>query len=282
MVDYAKWDKLDADSEEEPEIRKPLAASFDEEDHERSRGLQEEVNQWLKREIMTLRKGPEGSSVPELKRQEPLPYRKVTKQEREVLAMLIAVSHFEEGQTNLTRHPELLELVRHHRWLEEDPGTLELLCRIHNDVMRRSGERHAPKESPHDVRMRNMLLSGINTLASPKRAECSGGLLELITRICTPENEAARDLRKKWQKKEFAKDALFDSLFPDLRNYAKEDSSNESMLEIWVFVILIVLLVGGIALFFVFGPSLSSSGQASTTPPPGAMPKDLPPGAEEL
>jgi len=196
MVDYAKWDKLDADSEEEPEIRKPLAASFDEEDHERSRGLQEEVNQWLKREIMTLRKGPEGSSVPELKRQEPLPYRKVTKQEREVLAMLIAVSHFEEGQTNLTRHPELLELVRHHRWLEEDPGTLELLCRIHNDVMRRSGERHAPKESPHDVRMRNMLLSGINTLASPKRAECSGGLLELITRICTPENEAARDLRK--------------------------------------------------------------------------------------
>merc|ERR1712187_315025 len=98
------------------------------------------------------------------------PYRQVTKEELKVLAMLIAVSDFEEGETNLTRHPQLLDLVRHHRWLEEDPGTLELLCRVHNAHMRRSGEQKGIPESSQDWRMRNRVLCGINTLAAPKRA----------------------------------------------------------------------------------------------------------------
>jgi len=29
------------------------------------------------------------------------------------------LSHFEEGETNLQRHPQLLDLVRQNRWLEE-------------------------------------------------------------------------------------------------------------------------------------------------------------------
>ena len=33
--------------------------------------------------------------------------------------MLMVLSHFEEGGTNLTRHPQLLDLVRHNRWLED-------------------------------------------------------------------------------------------------------------------------------------------------------------------
>ena len=33
--------------------------------------------------------------------------------------MLMVLSHFEEGETNLQRHPQLLDLVRQNRWLEE-------------------------------------------------------------------------------------------------------------------------------------------------------------------
>ncbi|CAE7253111.1 unnamed protein product [Symbiodinium microadriaticum] len=52
--------------------------------------------------------------------------------------MLMVLSHFEEGGTNLTRHPQLLDLVRHNRWLEEDPGAMELLCRVHNYHMKQA------------------------------------------------------------------------------------------------------------------------------------------------
>ena len=41
----------------------------------------------------------------------------------EVLSMLMVLSHFDEGETNLTRHPQLLDLVRQNRWLEELSGT---------------------------------------------------------------------------------------------------------------------------------------------------------------
>ena len=37
----------------------------------------------------------------------------------QVLSMLMVLSHFEEGETNLQRHPQLLDLVRQNRWLEE-------------------------------------------------------------------------------------------------------------------------------------------------------------------
>merc|ERR1719331_1521524 len=88
------------------------------------------------------------------------PIRVVTKAEREVLAMLIAMSHFEEGDTNLDRHAQMLDLVRHHRWMEEDPGTLELLCRVHNNVMKDSngepaqGRHKREMEDPETQRMR--------------------------------------------------------------------------------------------------------------------------------
>ena len=59
-----------------------------------------------------------------------------------------------------------------------DPGALELLCRIHNHVMK--GDDHGGHgghhnrqvyEDPDDHRMRCMTLSGINTLAAANKAK---------------------------------------------------------------------------------------------------------------
>lgn len=187
-------------------------------------------------------------------RSKPLaPYRSVTKEERKVLAMLIALSEFATGETNLTRHPELLELVRHHRWLEEDPQVLELLCRIHNGAMRRAGKDVGDMEASEDGRMRELLMCGINTLAAPQRAKVSGGILSLISQICTPTDEAARENRRKWQQKEFAKEALFDSLFPDMRASAEEDKGSDTMRELWGLLALMVLLIVGMGAFIYFG-----------------------------
>merc|ERR1719198_1188290 len=164
------------------------------------------------------------------------------------------MSHFEEGDTNLDRHALMLDLVRHHRFLEEDPGTLELLCRVHNHVMKDGGEHGRQTrefEDPESHRMRNMVLSGINTLSAPKRSKCPGGLLELFTLICTPETEDAKEMRRKWQKKDFAKDALFDSLFPDLRQYADDNMDDGLGSDFWIIVVLGLLAIVGIIAFIV-------------------------------
>lgn len=276
-MDYSKWDKV-VDSDDEEDVKQPAAAtlrqSMDAEDRERRLTLQEEIGEWLLRQQHYLRKEEHEpqhrssglrqhsshlSETPKMV----IPYRKMNRDENKVLAMLIAVSDFEEGETNLTRHPELLDLVRHHRWLEDDPGTLELLCRIHSSVMRRCGN-PGVTETSEDRKMRDRLLSGINTLAAPKRAKCTGGLLDLLTKICTPETEAAKDLRKKWQTKEFAKDALFDSLFPDLRQYSDEEKADDSMWEIWLLLILIVIIIIGVAAFIYFAGPLSAGGRNAT------------------
>lgn len=273
-MDYSKWDKvIDSDEEEEKKIRgsSTMRESLQREERENRRSLQEQIDEWLKRQMHLLRKeendpsnrstaGMRHHASPHHMSDTPkvtIPYRKVTNEEREVLAMLIAISEFDEGETNLTRHPELLDLVRHHRWLEEDPGALELMCRIHNAVMRRAGT-PGFAESAEDGRMRDRLLCGINSIAAPKRAKCPGGLLDLLTKICTPETEHAKELRKKWQTKEFAKDALFDSLFPDLRSYSDEDKADDSMWEIWLLLSLIVIIIIGVVAFIYFAGPLSA------------------------
>jgi len=261
MNDYSKWENL-KDSDDEVEASKPSWQS-DEMDHDTMLQQQNAIDQWLRRAIQDLHREeqrgnrPEGSfrAPPELS--EATPFRKVTKEERKVLAMLVLVCHFEEGGTNLDRHPQMLDLFRHHRWLEQDPGTLELLCRVHNASMKRPGDdadrgHHSRvHESPEDARMRNMLMSAINTMAAPSRAGCPGGLLELVNMICTPGTEHARELRLKWQKKDFAKDALFESLFPDLKKYSGNDGSDADggwweiwlMLGIMVFIIISVVVL---------------------------------------
>eukprot|EP00928_Gymnodinium_smaydae_P089062 TRINITY_DN73065_c0_g1_i1.p1 TRINITY_DN73065_c0_g1~~TRINITY_DN73065_c0_g1_i1.p1 ORF type:complete len:462 (-),score=126.20 TRINITY_DN73065_c0_g1_i1:83-1375(-) len=178
------------------------------------------------------------------------PYRQVTKEEREVLAMLVAVSDFEEHETNLVRHPQILDLVRQHRWLEQDPGSLELLCRIHNACMKRAGNKDESQNGPHDNSedglMRAKLLCAINTLAAAPQAKVEGGLLDLMTQICTPETAKQKDMRKKWQAKDYGKDALMDSLFPEFRLSKDGDQEETSNWEIWLLVALMVVMIAGI------------------------------------
>lgn len=262
-MNYSKWDAIE-DSDEENEKRQARYKSYQNEEHESRRQQQVEVDSWLRRTISKLpREGDPNTkrlreSMPEIggANRAPAPIRMVTKTEREALSMLICLSHFEEGDTNLDRHPLMLDLTRHNRWLEEDPGALELLCRVHNHVMKGEGggdnARHTREfEDPENHRMRNMTLSAINTLAAPKRAKCPGGLLELFTQICTPETEAARELRRKWQTKEFGKDALFDSLFPDLRQYTEDNGDDGFGNDFWIIVVLALLAVLGIIAFIV-------------------------------
>lgn len=276
MNDYSKWDKLQ-DSDEEQEINERNAASVQNQDAEWFLREQDLVDQWLRKKISMLPKGKgESERPPELTDQTPT-FRKVTKEERKVLAMLIVLSHFEEGTTNLDRHPQMLDLVRHHRWLEEDPGTLELLCQVHNQNMKKSdssgGSGTTVKESDDDIRMRAMCLSGINTLAAPRKTGCTGGLLELVTMICTPANDRARDLRKKWQKKDFAKDAIFDNLFPELRKYREEQENSGgkdfNMKEFWVIAGVVVLLLL-VALLVLWGPASPMLFSAPAAAPPPA------------
>lgn len=295
MNDYSKWDKLQ-DSDEEPEPSRPEP---EREELEQFRADQEIVEQWLRKQLLQLKKAeeaprpgepggpyrppePGGFRPPELsQRYELAPYRKCSKEEFKILAMLIVISHFEEGMTNLDRHPQMLDLVRHNRWLEEDPGTLEFLCRVHSQAMRKGGGGGPGgagpsggatlQDSPEEMRLRNMCLSGINTLAGPKKARCPGGLLELVTLICTPASDSARELRKKWQMKEFAKDAIFESLFPDLKKY-NEEEKDSGMKEVWVVLAVLVLFIL-VVLLILFGPSMPIySGSPSPAPSPSAPP----------
>jgi len=271
-MDYSKWDAVKDSDEEEVDPNEWRSVSLAEEHMEKRRSLQSEIEKWLRRQMAKLPRDGEDRSRP--KGLSPLtPYRRIKPEERQTLAMLIAVCHFEDGETNLERHPEMLNLVRHNRWLEEDPGSLELLCRIHHQITRKEtgnkggldggsrmnrygndysdDEDYNPSINSYDARMRDMLLGGINTLAAPKRVQCPGGLLELITQICTPTTEEARENRRKWQLKEFAKDALFDSLFPDLRREAEDCEDNESSMDLWILLFLALLAIAGIVVLAV-------------------------------
>lgn len=266
MNDYSKWDKI-VDSDEELENRQRHYKSAEVEAQEKRTELKDQIDNWLRWQIGKLGRNASDpatdqlyASMPELaaKRKKPIMPRQVTKEEREVLAMLIAVGHFEEGDTNLNRHPQMLDMVRHHRWLEEDPGTLELLCRLHNNVMKEGGGDgghgsggRQKFEDPETTRMRNMLLSTVNTLAAPRQTKCSSGLLELFNTICTPTTEDGRELRRKWQTKAFAKDALFDSLFPDLRQFTEDQTDEGYGSDFWIIVALAVLAILGIVGFMV-------------------------------
>lgn len=257
-MNYNKWDSI-VDSDEEDESRRRFVQSVEVEKLECRRELQDEVERWLQKQIRRLPRDGERSNsyASSVSKVPPTPVRVLEKEEYKVMAMFIALNHFEEGQTNLDRHPQILDIVRHHRWLEEDPGSLELLCRIHNHAMRdgengdRGRDMSSTEESQQNFRMRSMTLSAINTIAAPNRAKCVGGLLDLFTKICTPETEAARELRKKWQKKEFGKDALFDSLFPDMRQYSEDNADDGMGAEFWIILLLGVLAIVGIVAFII-------------------------------
>lgn len=277
MNDYSKWDKL-VDSDDEPQdmTRKPdeNREQFDDLLREEQAGAE----QWLRRNLALLKKTEEAPkygrqdmhAAPELLKNSHVPYRDASRDDLRVLAMLLVITNFEEGQTNLTRHPQLLDLVRHHRWLEGDPGTLELLCRMHNLNMKQTDDKHRPPpgsaEADLDFKHRSMCLCAINTLAGPEKAKRPGGLLELINLICTPTTPEAHELRLKWQKREFGKDALFDSLFPDLKQYKDTNSTDSDWWEIWLMVIFIVVIIAILGFLMMYGLPLASPSTSTTTP----------------
>lgn len=271
MSSYDKWDKLAADvsDDEQEEAEKKLLPRHPgpTDDWQRIKEDQEQIFEWLGRQQLTLRqreadmmaafdKAHQGPSAgpPELedlaavKKKFARKWRDVSKEERSVLAMLVSLSYFESGETNLHRHPQLLDLMRQNRWLEEDPGTLELLCQVHgldlNYGTKATGDKNAPEQ-----RFRSMVICGINTLAAAPKSGCKGGFLELVTLICTPDAEKAKEFRTKWEKKEFGKEALLASVFPEL----KTEEPEEGNMEFWMMVgtgiasliglILLVLLI---------------------------------------
>lgn len=263
MANYSKWDKI-VDSDEERDKDQKKEEYLRNESRDGELRVKDDVESWLRRQQRNIEKSEKlpptvAGNVPE----EPTKqrqYRRLTGEDRKVLAMFIVIGHFEDGGTNLHKHAQMLDMIRQHRWLEDDPGTVELLCRAHNSSMRLSSGSGADgciqpmegsQETKEDARIRGMCLSTINTLAAPRTCGCAGGLLELVNMICTPETQKARDLRVKWQKKEFAKDAVFDSLFPDMRSLAEEDPDS-GWQEIWIFLILTAFIIG-IVIFLAWG-----------------------------
>merc|ERR1740123_2605358 len=112
--------------------------------------------------------------------------------------------------------------------------------------------------------MRAMCLSGINTLSAPRKCKCVGGLLELMNAICTPATQAAREQRLKWQKKEYAKDALFESLFPDMKQFNEDAENDSGWTEVWLFVAVILLLIGVVVLIIYMNRLAPSSSKQQT------------------
>lgn len=281
MNDYSKWEKLsDEDEEERQEKEAELSRA---EFHEACREEHAIVEQWLKRNMNQLsrleaesKQQKDPHAPPELIRNSMARYRKASKDDLRVLSMLMVLSHFDEGETNLTRHPQLLDLVRQNRWLEEDPGTLELICRIHNLHMKNAEDSSRPPVAPGqeklENRFRHMCLSAANTIAAARKSGCSGGLLEVINTICTPKTPKAQEMRLKWQKKEFGKDALFDSLFPDLKQFKDDYDNNDSWWDIWLMLGFMLLLALGLAAFFFYGLPRSSAKTTTSTTSIGTEP----------
>eukprot|EP00440_Ansanella_granifera_P044366 gb/GFBE01048088.1/.p1 GENE.gb/GFBE01048088.1/~~gb/GFBE01048088.1/.p1 ORF type:complete len:295 (+),score=97.24 gb/GFBE01048088.1/:1-885(+) len=277
MNDYSKWDKLVDSDDEDKEDKQQREADAAREDYaEACREEHAKAEQWLRRNMALAMKAEDEErmqrtrhSPPELIKNSQEPMRKASKEDLRVLGMFMVINDFGEGETNLTRHPQILDFVRHHRWLEEDPGALELLCRIHNNNMKACEDKNRPalgqEEKKRDSRFRNMCLSAINTLAAPKKAGCPGGLLELVNMICTPSTPQGHEMRLKWQKKEFGKDALFESLFPDLKQFKDDDEGGDNWWEVWLMVGFIVLIIVVLGLLMVYGLPPSRPPKTTTT-----------------
>ncbi|CAE7293917.1 unnamed protein product [Symbiodinium natans] len=163
MNDYSKWEQLEDSEDEKVEKAEQEAAAARVEFQEECRAEQAEVERWLRRyQTLLLKAEPAPGQAsqrrdpyapPELIKNSQQPFRKASRDDLRVLSMLMVLSHFEEGGTNLTRHPQLLDLVRHNRWLEDDPGALELLCRIHNFHMKGAEDKGLPPLAPEQEKL---------------------------------------------------------------------------------------------------------------------------------
>mmetsp|Transcript_105811 Transcript_105811/g.329896 ORF Transcript_105811/g.329896 Transcript_105811/m.329896 type:complete len:292 (-) Transcript_105811:44-919(-) len=218
MADYSKWDKLDVSDDEEEEREKErkqrLAAKADE--MEKYVELRDEVDRWMKRHLTRMRRELGADpSCPELNASGIQP-RFPSDEERRTLSMFVAVAHHEKLKDNLARHHDIMNIARQNRWIEEDPGTLELLCRLHR-ALNKVATDGQKSTSMEDQAMEDKLISAINLLAAPPLAGCPEGygkIFELFALIGDPKDERAWDIKAKYMQKEYAGDALFNSIMP--------------------------------------------------------------------
>lgn len=253
MADYRKFEGIgngsDSESEDAEQVResRERQAALDDQ-RALHAGRKDQVDKWLKAKIRQIFPPQDGSGPPELDPWEDIPPRRVTDEERSALAMFLSVAHFEAHSNNLANHRDIMSIARQHRWLEEDPGTVELLCQVQR-CLRSSGNSGAESVSGLDARMEDMVLSGLNTLAAPSRAGCSEGygkIYELFAIIGDPKTSDAWNVREKYMKKEYAAEALFESLMPKTQTADGENGQMFSSTEWCIFfgsLLLVVLVV---------------------------------------
>lgn len=279
-MDYSKWDKLDVSDDEKDEYMSTSAMKERQEDMSNRVDFKGRIDRWIVKRMHRLAEkkrnefGVQGyvDTEHDISPTDTITPRKVTKEERQTLAFLLAITEFKEGETNLDRHVAILDHFRQHRWLEEDPGTLEFLCQLHGKILDED-------KADDDPVIRRALLCAINTIAAPVRAKYANGIREFISAICTPSNDKERELRKKWQTLDFGRDALFESMFPLLRQYGTEDGSKSDN-EFWFFIcltaVVMIALAVGLYLYYMH----YSSGRH--TPTPKVSTTTVPPKATEL
>eukprot|EP00429_Kryptoperidinium_foliaceum_P051944 CAMPEP_0176087142 /NCGR_PEP_ID=MMETSP0120_2-20121206/43624_1 /TAXON_ID=160619 /ORGANISM="Kryptoperidinium foliaceum, Strain CCMP 1326" /LENGTH=236 /DNA_ID=CAMNT_0017420981 /DNA_START=84 /DNA_END=791 /DNA_ORIENTATION=+ len=215
MADYAKFDKIvDSDDEQQaPEDEEDRGIqTATEEERIAQLKQQAEIDRWLKAKLKVIFPPVDQGGPPELDPWDEIAPRKLTDDERQALAMFMVINHFEQFDINIGRHHDILNLARQNRWLEEDPGTIELLCQLQRSITK-TGDTLERSDEQAEA----MLVTAINTLAAPPRAGCSAGygkIFEFFALVSDPKDSAGWDARAKYVKKEYAAEALFDSLMP--------------------------------------------------------------------
>jgi len=277
MADYSKWDKIADSSDEEDSKRKAQQRekrAAREEELEKHGQERDKIDRWLKGHLTRMRRELGADpTVPELvKGVKP---RWLSDEERKTMAMFIAVVHHDKYDINIARHHDIINIARQNRWLEEDPGTLELLCRVQRGFLKGTGNEKSI--SMEDQSMEDMLISAINTLSAPVLAGCAGGyggIYELFALIGDPKSEHAWDVRAKFMKKEYAADALFNSLLPSegrpgLSTSSREEYDMPSQGPGWALICFVIILFVSIAYIAYWTWSLkpSSSVAVDDTPP---------------
>eukprot|EP00746_Dinoflagellata_sp_MGD_P033075 gnl/MRDRNA2_/MRDRNA2_17880_c0_seq1.p1 gnl/MRDRNA2_/MRDRNA2_17880_c0~~gnl/MRDRNA2_/MRDRNA2_17880_c0_seq1.p1 ORF type:complete len:288 (-),score=61.45 gnl/MRDRNA2_/MRDRNA2_17880_c0_seq1:75-938(-) len=243
-IDYNKWDSI-VDSDEEEIQKQEKIESFERDEfyHQQSEAV--ELDLWLQQRFLTLA-DEEASEAGNLKFGRGLRRKKrsmslPTDDQRRALAFFIAIQFAHEGSHNLDKHLDIVETLRHQSWICTQ-ATLELLCRLHNQLLHQIGESESSKDTmddgpkrpshPKDKHFREMVFSAINTVAGPLKEECSP--FEFISEITTLSTERARERREKYQERKYGKDALFDTLCGDL-NLRDDNDEEEDGHEIWLF-----------------------------------------------
>jgi len=242
MVSYAKFQKVE-DSDEEAE--NAHSDTLRGEEMSRRRDKQEQMSRWLKEMIAGVQRDEAEGKRDYQSSANKQPVRKVTREERDALAMFIVICYTTDGDTNLSRHQEITRIILDYRWMQDDPALLELLCRVH---LRVSNSKELTDLEENKL-MNAMVLSAINTLAAAAESEKGSNLVELFSQICTPTTEKQRELRRKWETKEFAKEAILTSMFPDLAKYKDYSPPEAQDFTKWELALYILMAVIAIALF---------------------------------